>query len=402
MKKYTEEEWNRLSKKEKSKAKEKAGLFAASAGILLFWSELTKSAKWSVFRWWVLYAAFMGSGLFTTYREITGSYSGRLEGYWKTHDDNGFAIFILIVIGITIFYIYRNNFFKSRTNHKKLSTIPLIIFFFSSIAISQLGRYHIYKQKVPGQKMEVYYTNPLSFFQGNYSSENQLEESSPISDEGVSFVLDAQGNLIYKQDIKEIIPEPSTYIEPVNPVPNYDDPGGVSENIIDISEYEEEVEIEEIEMEKVEEETIIDITEYEGEVIIEEIEIVEEVEVVEEELDMDVPFAIIEDVPLYPGCERVPKSQRRSCFQEQIQKHIAKNFTYPEIAEELGIQGRVFVQFIIGTDGSITGIRTRGPDKDLEKEAVRIISKLPRMTPGKQRGRPVRVPFSIPIIFKLQ
>ena len=81
---------------------------------------------------------------------------------------------------------------------------------------------------------------------------------------------------------------------------------------------------------------------------------------------------------------------------------IAKNFTYHEIAEELGIQGRVFVQFIIGIDGSITGIRTRGPDKDLEKEAVRIISKLPRMTPGKQRGRPVRVPFSIPIIFKLQ
>ena len=230
MKKYTEEEWNRLSKKEKSKAKEKAGLFVVSAGILLFWRELTKSAKWSVFRWWVLYAAFMGSGLFTTYREITGSYSGRLDGYWKTHDDNGFAIFILIVIGITIFYIYRNNFFKSRANHKKLSTIPLIIFFFSSIAISQLGRYHIYKQKVPGQKMEVYYTNPLSFFQdnnskANYSSENQLGES--------------------RQVIKEIIPEPSTYIEPVNPVPNYDDPGGVSENIIDtsefdISEYEEE------------------------------------------------------------------------------------------------------------------------------------------------------------------
>ena len=384
MKKYTEEEWNRLSKKEKSKAKEKAGLFAASAGILLFWSGLTKSAKWSVFRWWVLCFAFMGSGLFTTYREITGSYNGRFEGYWRSYDDNGFAYFILITIGITIFLIYKNTFFKSRGNHKKLSTIPLIIFFFFGIAISQLGRYHIYKQEVPGQQMQVYYTNPLSFFQGNYSSENQLEESSPISDEGVSFVLDAQGNLIYKQDIKEIIPEPSTYIEPVNPVPNYDDPGGVSENIIDISEYEEEVEIEEIEMEKVEEETIIDITEYEEEVI------------------SEVPFAIVEDVPLFPGCERVPKSQRRSCTQEQIQKHISKNFTYPEIAEELGIQGRVFVQFIIGIDGSITGIRTRGPDKDLEKEAVRIISKLPRMTPGKQRGRPVRVPFSIPIIFKLQ
>ena len=142
--------------------------------------------------------------------------------------------------------------------------------------------------------------------------------------------------------------------------------------------------------------TIIESTETDQE------EIVEEVEVVEEDLDLDVPFAIIEDVPLYPGCERVPKSQRRDCFQKEIQKHINKNFRYPEIAQEMGIQGRVFVQFTIQKDGSISGIRTRGPDKNLEKEANRIISKLPRMTPGKQRGRPVRVPFSIPITFKLQ
>ena len=155
--------------------------------------------------------------------------------------------------------------------------------------------------------------------------------------------------------------------------------------IIEVVEDEEEIE-----------ETIIESTETDQE------EIVEEVEVVEEEIDMDVPFAIIEDVPLFPGCERVPKSERRSCFQTQIQKHIAKNFRYPEIAQEMGIQGRVFVQFTIGKDGYISGIRTRGPDKNLEKEANRIISRLPRMTPGKQRGRPVRVPFSIPITFKLQ
>ena len=132
------------------------------------------------------------------------------------------------------------------------------------------------------------------------------------------------------------------------------------------------------------------------------IAIVEEVEVMEEELDLDIPFAIIEDVPLFPGCERVAKSQRRKCFQEKIMKHINKNFRYPEIAQEMGIQGRVFVQFMIGKDGNISGIRTRGPDKNLEKEANRIISKLPKMTPGKQRGRPVRVPFSIPITFRLQ
>ena len=130
-------------------------------------------------------------------------------------------------------------------------------------------------------------------------------------------------------------------------------------------------------------------------------EIVEEVEVIEEELKLDIPFAIIEDVPLFPGCEKVSKPQRRQCFQEKMQEHINKNFRYPEIAKEMGIQGRVFCQFMIGTDGNISGIRTRGPDKNLEKEANRIISLLPKMSPGKQTGKVVRVPFSIPITFIL-
>ena len=128
----------------------------------------------------------------------------------------------------------------------------------------------------------------------------------------------------------------------------------------------------------------------------------EEVEIEEEFDDVDVPFAVIEDVPIFPGCERVSKSERRNCFQQQMNKHIRKNFRYPEIAQEMGIQGRVYVNFIISKDGSITNIRMRGPDKNLEKEAQRIISKLPTMTPGKQRGRAVRVPFSIPITFRLQ
>ncbi len=154
--------------------------------------------------------------------------------------------------------------------------------------------------------------------------------------------------------------------------------------------------IEVVEDEEEVEETIIESTETDQE------EIVEIVEVEEVEEDIDVPFAVIEDVPIYPGCEKVPKSQRRTCFQEQINKHIRKNFRYPEIAQEMGIQGRVYVQFVIAKDGAITNIRMRGPDKNLEKEAQRIISKLPQMTPGKQRGRAVRVPFSIPITFRLQ
>ena len=155
--------------------------------------------------------------------------------------------------------------------------------------------------------------------------------------------------------------------------------------IIEVVEDEEEIE-----------ETIIESTETDQE------EIVEIVEVEEEFEDVDVPFAVIEDVPIFPGCERVAKSKRRDCFQEQINKHIRKNFRYPEIAQEMGIQGRVYINFVIDKDGSITSIRMRGPDKNLEKEAQRIIAKLPRMTPGKQRGRAVRGPFSIPITFRLQ
>ena len=157
--------------------------------------------------------------------------------------------------------------------------------------------------------------------------------------------------------------------------------------VIEIVEDEEEVE-----------ETVIESTETDQEEIVE----VEDIEVEDDFEDVDVPFAVIEDVPIFPGCESVAKSQRRACFQEKMNKHIRKNFRYPEIAQEMGIQGRVYVQFVIAKDGSITSIRMRGPDKNLEKEAKRIISRLPRMTPGKQRGRAVRVPFSIPITFRLQ
>jgi len=157
-------------------------------------------------------------------------------------------------------------------------------------------------------------------------------------------------------------------------------------------------EIEIVEDEKEVEETIIESSETTKDEIIE----VERVEIEEEVEEIDVPFAVIEDVPVYPGCENVEKDQLRTCFQDKINKHILKNFRYPEIAHEMGIQGRVYVNFVISKEGNITNIKMRGPDKNLEKEAHRIISLLPNITPGKQRGKPVNVPFSIPIVFKLQ
>ena len=108
----------------------------------------------------------------------------------------------------------------------------------------------------------------------------------------------------------------------------------------------------------------------------------------------------LSEVPVYPGCENI--RNKTKCLQENIQRHIVRNFKYPKEAKKNKIQGRVFVQFIVGTGGYIDLIKTRGPDDLLEKEAQRIISLLPKFKPGILNGKPVRVPFSMPIIFRLQ
>ena len=121
-------------------------------------------------------------------------------------------------------------------------------------------------------------------------------------------------------------------------------------------------------------------------------------------VDEVIPFEVIEEIPLFPGCEgEMNKDDKKLCFQKMLLKHIRKTFRYPEISQEMGIQGRVYMKFVIQKDGSIGNVEVlRSPDKNLSKEASRIISKLPKMTPGKQRGKAVKVPFSIPITFKLQ
>ena len=116
--------------------------------------------------------------------------------------------------------------------------------------------------------------------------------------------------------------------------------------------------------------------------------------------DEEIPFIAIEEVPLFPGCESA--EDKRSCFQRMIHKHVEKNFRYPELAIETGLEGKVYVMFVIEKDGSIGEIRLRSPHDILGTEAQRIISELPRMTPGKQRGRAVKVSFSLPLVFKLQ
>lgn len=149
------------------------------------------------------------------------------------------------------------------------------------------------------------------------------------------------------------------------------------------------------------EETIIESTEIDqDDALKERIVQVSDVEVEEVEEDVEVAFAIIEDVPIFPGCEGLSKQATKECFQKKMQEHVVKNFDYPESALELGIQGRVSVVFVIDAKGYTTNIRSRGPDKILEKEAERIIGKLPKMKPGKQRGKPVKVAYAVPIFFK--
>ncbi|MBT8267539.1 MAG: energy transducer TonB [Bacteroidia bacterium] len=150
------------------------------------------------------------------------------------------------------------------------------------------------------------------------------------------------------------------------------------------------------------EETVIESTEMSQEEAIEDVIEVEDVEIEEIEEDVAVSFAVVEKVPIFPGCTGNSNADLKACFQQKMQEHLLKNFNYPETAMELGIHGKVFVLFEINKDGVVSGIQTRGPDKLLEKEAARIIGLLPKMIPGKQRGRAVRVPYSIPINFRIE
>ena len=148
------------------------------------------------------------------------------------------------------------------------------------------------------------------------------------------------------------------------------------------------------------EETVIESTEVNQETEIVE---VEEVEVVEVEEDIDVPFSVIENVPVFPGCEKGNNNQKRDCMSKKISQFVNKKFN-TDLAGDLGLSGRqrINVIFKIDKTGSITGIRARAPHPGLEKEAARVIGLLPKMKPGKQRGKPVNVPYSLPIIFQVQ
>ena len=118
---------------------------------------------------------------------------------------------------------------------------------------------------------------------------------------------------------------------------------------------------------------------------------VEEVheEVVEEET---IPFQLVEEKPKFQGGDA-----------NDFTKWVNQRLVYPEVAKENGVQGRVMLQFTVGTDGSVSGVKVlRGVDPSLDKEAVRVVSMSPKWTPGKQRDRKVKVTYTFPVIFQLR
>ena len=115
------------------------------------------------------------------------------------------------------------------------------------------------------------------------------------------------------------------------------------------------------------------------------------VEVEEEEVEEQQIFQVVEEMPEFPG------------GMGECMKFLAKNIKYPTIAQENGVQGRVIVQFVVNRDGSIVDpVVMRGVDPHLDKEALRVIGMMPKWKPGKQRGKEVRVKYTVPVMFRLQ
>ena len=173
----------------------------------------------------------------------------------------------------------------------------------------------------------------------------------------------------------------------------------------------EEVPEEEIEEEEepvfvdqdIEEDEEVEVEEVEEEEIVEE---EPEVEEVEEEPEEETIFKVVEDMPRFPGCEDkglTDKNELKKCAEEQMLKFIYGNIKYPAIARENGIEGKAILQFVVEKDGSVTGIKVlREPGGGTGKEADRVVKMMPKWIPGRQRGQPVKVQYTLPVRFKLE
>ena len=129
-------------------------------------------------------------------------------------------------------------------------------------------------------------------------------------------------------------------------------------------------------------------------------------ESVQEFLEADngtnIPFAMIDKVPTFPGCEGMNNEAAKNCMSKEIQTYVAENFNV-EIGDNLGLSGRqrISVKFKIDAFGKVADIEARAPHASLEEEAIRVVSGLPQMMPGEHRGKNVSVLYALPIVFKI-
>jgi len=124
------------------------------------------------------------------------------------------------------------------------------------------------------------------------------------------------------------------------------------------------------------------------------VEIMDYVEDVQEETvaEEEIPFVLVEVKPTFQGGDA-------NAFSRWVNQHLS----YPDIAKENGVQGRVLLQFTVGTDGSVSAVKVlRGIDSSLDQEAVRVVSASPKWTPGRQRDRAVKVTYTFPVFFQLR
>ena len=114
-------------------------------------------------------------------------------------------------------------------------------------------------------------------------------------------------------------------------------------------------------------------------------------EIVEDEVVEAEIFTVVDQMPEFPG------------GMNRLAEYLATNIRYPQLARESGIQGRVFINFVVEADGSVTNVRViRSLGGGCDEEAMRVVRNMPRWTPGRQRGRAVRVSYNLPVNFRLQ
>ncbi len=117
---------------------------------------------------------------------------------------------------------------------------------------------------------------------------------------------------------------------------------------------------------------------------------------------VDIPFGVIDQAPIFPGCENLSADEQKKCMAMNISKHVNTNFN-TKLADSLKLKGkqRINVMFKINNEGDVVDVRSRAPHPDLEAEAKRVIKTLPKFTPGEHKGKKVNVPYSLPIIFAI-